>query len=145
MSYFNWPLDDYHSYWKLAMVADILYRDTCLLSGTVWHTVALRAYTSSQMAGLKFYLLLGNKIKMPIWGVEVFFKFYAGLWIRIWVSKMTYTWSLKTITTGQVLSVLVGSDALRISWWGFMLTGVNSLWQYKRNFTSHKALMKNSF
>lgn len=61
------------------MAADISHRGTCFLSGTMGHKVAVRAYTSSQMAGLKFYFLLGNKIKMPTLGVEVFFKFYAGL------------------------------------------------------------------
>lgn len=41
--------------------------------------MALRVYMSRQMAGVKVYLPLGNEIKMPALGVEVLFKFYAGL------------------------------------------------------------------
>lgn len=57
------------------MAADKWYR----VLRNVAHTVALWAYTSGQMAGLKVYFLLRNEIKMPILGIEVLFKFYAGL------------------------------------------------------------------
>lgn len=52
---------------KLAMAADKWYR----VPWNVGHMVALRAYTSRQIAGLKVYLLLRNEIKMPTLGVEV--------------------------------------------------------------------------
>lgn len=66
--------------------------------------MALRAYTSRQMAGLKVYLLLGNEIKMTTLRVEgsIFQILCRTLNRNLTYSKVTYAYSLKPTNVGKI-------------------------------------------